>query len=139
MMTRLLLLTILTTLLAPQSARLQETGNSVMLVGSPGYPARDLFPLEFLGVDGRNIPPRDVLWVEPGKRRLKVRVPARYTESLIGQKRNQWPDHVVIELELEGGKIYQLRGRWNRTDRDHPYDIVIESVEDVEQPSSETP
>lgn len=99
-----------------------------MLVGSPGYPNRDLFAVEFFAVDGKNISPRDVIWLEPGTHVITVRVPERFTESVINQRRQKWTDYVDIELELEAGKIYDIRGRYNRTDRDNPYDLVVDRV-----------
>jgi hypothetical protein len=106
----------------------EDPQGQAMLVGSPGSPARDLFAIEFTAVDGRNIPARDVLWVDSGTRLITVRVPARFTEPQVQQQRQKWDDYVDIELELEAGKVYELRGRYNRTDRVRPYDIVIDSV-----------
>lgn len=107
-----------------------EPEDRAMLVGSPGFPNRDLFAVEFFAVDGKNMPPRDVIWLEPGTHVITVRVPEQFTESVINQRRQKWTDYVDIELELEAGKIYDIRGRYNRTDRDNPYDLVIDRVRD---------
>lgn len=101
-----------------------------MLSGTPGFRNRDLFELEFVAIDGRNIPPRSILWVEPGRRTVTVRVPERFTESLINQRRQKWPEWVDIELDLLADHGYELRGRFNRTDRNNPYDIVVDRVQD---------
>lgn len=108
------------------------TEGRAMLVGSPAFPARDLFELQFSAINGRNIPQRDVVWVEPGTHRITVRVPRRFTESQINRRRQTWNEFAEIELELEAGKIYELRGRYNRTNRNHPYDIVIDSIRSSE-------
>ncbi|MBY6203970.1 hypothetical protein [Halomonas denitrificans] len=102
-----------------------------MLSGRPGYANRDLFAVEFFAIDGRNISPRSILWVEPGLRTITVRVPEQLTESLINQRRQKWPDYVDIELELEPEHAYEIRGRYNRTDRDNPYEIVVDRVQDL--------
>lgn len=107
-----------------------DDAEQAMLVGSPGYPNRDLFAVEFFAVDGKNISPRDVLWLDPGTHVITVRVPERFTESIINQRRQKWTDYVDIELELEAGKIYDIRGRYNRSDRDNPYDLVVDRVRD---------
>lgn len=101
-----------------------------MLSGRPGIPNRDLFPVRFFAIDGRNISPRDILWVEPGLRTITVQIPERFTESLINQQREKWPDYVDIELELKPQHAYEIRGRYNRTDRENPYDIVVDRVQD---------
>lgn len=107
-----------------------EREGKAMLSGRPGIPNRDLFPVRFFAIDGRNISPRDILWVEPGLRLITVQVPEQFTEPVINQQREKWPDYVDIELELKPQHAYEIRGRWNRTDRDNPYDIVIDRVED---------
>ena len=104
--------------------------DKAMLSGRPGYPNRDLFAVEFFAIDGKNISPRDILWVEPGLRMITIRVPEQFTESLINQQREKWPDYVDIELELKPAHAYEIRGRYNRTDRANPYDIVVDRVED---------
>ncbi len=108
-----------------------ENTGKAMLSGTPGYANRDLFAVEFFAIDGRNISPRDILWVEPGVRVITVRVPERFTESLINQRRQKWPDYIDIELELEPEHAYEIRGRYNRTDRDTPYEIVVDRVQDL--------
>jgi hypothetical protein len=107
-----------------------ERGGKAMLSGTPGFRNRDLFELEFVAIDGRNISPRSILWVEPGRRTVTVRVPDRFTESLINQRRQKWPEWVEIELDLLPDHGYEIRGRFNRTDRDNPYDIVVDRVQD---------
>ena len=115
------------------AAQADEPPGKAMLVGSPGYPNRDLFAVEFSAIDGRNIPPRDVLWLEPGRHVITIRVPERFTESVINRHPHTWTDYVDIELELEAGKIYDIRGHYNRSDRDRPYDIVVDRVREASQ------
>lgn len=112
------------------AAETREPENLAMLVGSPEYPARDLFEVEFFAVDGENISPREVIWLEPGRHVITVRVPHQFTESLINQRRRKWTEYADIELELEAGKIYDIRGRYNRTNRNNPYDLIVDSVKD---------
>lgn len=111
-----------------QSASQRE--GKAMLSGRPAIPNRDLFAVRFIAIDGRNISPRDILWAEPGLRTITVEVPRQFTESLINQKRETWPDFVDIELDLKARHAYEIRGRYNRTDRDNPYDIVVDRVQD---------
>lgn len=108
----------------------RDRENRAMLVGSPEYPARDLFAVEFFAVDGENISPREIIWLDPGRHVITVRVPQQFTESLINQRRRKWDEYADIELDLEAGKIYEIRGRYNRTDRNNPYDLVVDSVRD---------
>lgn len=108
----------------------KERSGKAMLSGTPGFRNRDLFEIEFVAIDGRNISPREILWVEPGRRTVTVRVPERFTESLINQRRQKWPQWVDIELDLLPDHGYEIRGRFNRTDRANPYDIVIDRVQD---------
>ena len=107
----------------------QQEGKA-MLSGRPGIPNRDLFPVRFIAIDGRNISPRDILWVEPGLRTVTVQVPRQFTESLINQRREKWPDFVDIELDLKPQHAYEIRGRFNRTDRENPYELVVDRVQD---------
>lgn len=107
-----------------------ERSGKAMLSGTPGFRNRDLFEVEFVAIDGRNISPREILWVEPGRRTVTVRVPERFTESLINQRRQKWPQWVDLELDLLPDHGYEIRGRFNRTDRANPYDIVIDRVQD---------
>ncbi|NKI34284.1 hypothetical protein HFP89_03805 [Wenzhouxiangella sp. XN79A] len=115
-----------------RQAASQREGKA-MLSGRPAIPNRDLFAVRFIAIDGRNISPRDILWVEPGPRTITVEIPRRFTESLINQQRETWPDFVDIELELKPRHAYEIRGRYNRTDRDNPYDIVVDRVQSFER------
>ncbi|MDX1626750.1 MAG: hypothetical protein R3323_09575 [Wenzhouxiangellaceae bacterium] len=116
-------------LAAASTGTAEEEAGKAHVSGGPGYPANDLFAVEFAEIDGRNIPDREDLWLEPGTYRLTVIVPERFTESKINQsQRFDTTDYVDFDLTVEAGKRYEIRGRWNRLDRDDPYDIVIHDV-----------
>jgi len=109
----------------------QPGPDSAQINGAPETPGRDLFELEFIAIDGDNISPRDLLWLEPGTYELTVRVDKRYTTAPDWQIRqpNRDDDFVTFSIDLEAGKRYDIRGRYNRNDRRNPYDVIVDRVE----------
>ncbi|MBB6087538.1 hypothetical protein [Wenzhouxiangella marina] len=109
----------------------QPGPDAAQINGGPESPGRDLFEVEFTAIDGDNISPRQLLWLEPGRYVITVRVDARYTTAPDWQIRqpNRDDDYVSFEIELEAGKRYDIRGRYNRNDRRHPYDVIVDRIE----------
>lgn len=101
----------------------QETKDA-RVIGGPPAPARYLFEVEFTAIDGENIAPREMLTLEPGTYTFTARIPARYTRSAIEQRRRSRSELVDFELTLEPGKAYSVQGKWNRNDRQKPYELV---------------
>ncbi|MEN1726795.1 MAG: hypothetical protein AAGJ52_00020 [Pseudomonadota bacterium] len=106
---------------------------SAQINGGPGSPNRDVFAVEITAIDGDNISPREVMWLEPGTYEIKVRVDERFTISPEWQIRRPQTqdDFVTFELTLEAGKRYDIRGQYNRNNRNRPYDIIVDRVVDL--------
>jgi len=125
--------------LLPLSATAQQVPtvrpgpDAAQIVGSPGFPNRDLFSVTFLEINGVNLAqPRDVMWLKPGTYQIRVRINALHTRphTLVGRSSRDEPGHNVIELELEAGKQYYILGRFNREDQDAdtPYSVILHRV-----------
>lgn len=103
--------------------------DAAQIVGSPGWPNRDIFAVRFIEINGQNIPQREVMWLKPGTYQIKVAIIANHTRppmSFNPQDRG----HNAIELELEAGKTYQIRARFNRANPEVPYSVIVHQVED---------
>ncbi len=116
--------------------------NAAKISGIPGQFGEDLYPVRFVEIDGRNIQPREVLWLEPGRYELTVLIQTRRGFAPVaappGIRRN-WeragPEArraaTTIEVEVEAGKTYQIRARYNREERRGiPYSTVLWRVEE---------
>jgi len=110
--------------------------------GVPGQFNQDLYPVKFVEIDGRNIQPRDNLWLKPGRYELTVLIQAtdgfRPSSKPPGIGRN-WDRAskqerraaTTIDVELEAGKSYEIRARYNVEQRDAiPYSTVLWKVEE---------
>lgn len=98
--------------------------------GSPGFEAGDVFGVEFTAVDGRNIPEREVMWLEPGEYEFTVRIPAKYTAAQVYRRsRIDTDDYATFAVKLEPGQTYEVRGQYNRTDKENPYDVMVHRVD----------
>lgn len=121
-----------------QAQRLPTTSpgpDAAAIAGTPGKATQDLFGVRFVAIDGRNIQPREIMWLEPGRYELRVVIDADF--SRMGPIRrpgreSRAVDH-IIEVELEAGKRYQIRARYNRGERDpaEAYNIIVWKVEEV--------
>ena len=104
---------------------------AAQIVGSPGFPTKDLFSVTFVEINGQNISPRDVMWLEPGTYRITVAIDAEQTRpQQIRRRPRDEPGYNIIELELEAGKIYHIRGRFHRDDPDRAYSVILHRVEE---------
>lgn len=104
--------------------------DAAQIVGSPGFPTRDIFAVTFVEINGQNISPRDVMWLEPGTYRITVQIQAALTRPPQYRRPADAPDYNVIELEIEAGKSYHIRGRYNRNDRETPYSVILHQIEE---------
>lgn len=106
--------------------------NAAQINGAPGSPGRDIFEVRFTEINGDTIAPRDVLWLAPGTYRIEVLIDERFTSAprRVYRQPNRSDDYVTFELELEAGKRYDIRGRYNRNDRDNPYDVIVDRISD---------
>ena len=107
--------------------------DSGMIVGSPGEEARDIFPVRFIAIDGQNIQPREVIWLEPGKYTLTVSSVIRNPRGLFRTRRSRGLEDDglnEIEVVVEAGKSYHVGVHYEGRDRRAPYSTVIHRVED---------
>lgn len=106
--------------------------NAAQINGAPGSPGRDIFAVRFTEINGDAIAPREVLWLAPGTYQIEVLIDERFTTAprRVNRHPNRSDDYVTFELELEAGKRYDIRGRYNRNDRDNPYDVIVDRVSD---------
>lgn len=101
--------------------------HAAQISGLPGQVTQNLFEVRFVGIDGRNISPREVMWLEPGRYELTVLVDAAFVRPpRPGIRRSlQQRGANTIELELEAGKTYEIRGLYNP---EQPADEAISVV-----------
>lgn len=115
---------------------------AAQLSGVPGQFDQDLYPVSFVEIDGRNIQPREHLWLKPGRYELTVLIQAqdgfRPAATPPGVRRN-WERAgreaqraaTTIDVEIEAGKTYQIRARYNPEERDGiPYSTVVWKIEE---------
>jgi len=138
-MTRRILILAMTLLLAgllPLAAQADRVKTarpgpeSAQILGTPGMPPQDIFEVKFIEINGQNISPRNVMWLEPGTYRIMVQIDAALTRPRQYRRPVDEPGYNVIELELEAGKRYHIRGRFHRDDPDRPYSVILYQVED---------
>jgi hypothetical protein len=109
----------------------QPGPDAAQVTGSPGLPNQDIFEVRFVELNGTNIQPRRTLWLEPGSYKIRVLILADHTRPPMRRvaPRQEDPDYNLIELELEAGKTYHIRGRYNRENPDPPYSVILHKVE----------
>lgn len=106
--------------------------HAAMVVGSPSARARDLYEVRFVAINGREINPREALWLEPGTYELTVAILADFGSSApTGLRRRQAPGYNTIELELEAGKQYYILARYHRSGEDYgQYSVILHRVDE---------
>lgn len=96
---------------------------------------QEIFGVRFIEINGRNITPRSVIWLEPGSYTLKVLIDAahfRRPPQFRGHREHRRdPGYNEIELELEAGKTYEIRARYDRDNRDAPYSVILYRIHPV--------
>jgi hypothetical protein len=116
---------------ADQVRTVRPGPDAAQISGSPALRNQDIFEVRFIEINGQNIPRREFMWLEPGTYRIRVAILAQHTrppQRRLGPPADA-PDHNVIELELEAGKTYQIRGRFNRDNPEQPYSVILHRVE----------
>ena len=115
--------------------------HAAQISGTPGRVTEDIFPVRIAEIDGRNIRPRETLWLEPGRYefRVLVDVPSGALGPRQGIDSLRWRaagaetrrEALTIELEVEAGKIYQIRARYNRQGGEgFPWSTVLWRVDE---------
>jgi hypothetical protein len=107
--------------------------DAAQVTGSPGFPGQGIFSVRFVEINGRNIQPREVIWLEPGSYQFKVTIKAWHTRSSPRRRARtarDRTDYNVIELELEAGKNYHVRARYNPENPGEPYSVILYRVDD---------
>ncbi|MFP4208931.1 MAG: hypothetical protein ACLFSC_09750 [Wenzhouxiangella sp.] len=113
-----------TTTPGPQAARVS---------GVQGQVLKDRFGVRFVGIDGQNISPREVMWLEPGRYELTVTIDAAYFKPPVAgiRRSRQQSGANTIEVELEAGKTYQIRGFLDRdAEVENALSVILWKVEE---------
>jgi hypothetical protein len=86
----------------------------------------------FIAINGRQINPREALWLEPGTYELTVSILADFGSSgPTGLRRRQAPGYNTIEVELEAGKQYFILARYHRGGEDAgQYSVILHRVQE---------
>ncbi len=132
------ILPILLVALLPVSAQAEDFEtvspgpDAAKISGRPGIEVQDIYAVNFIEINGQNIIPRSILWLEPGSYTIKVQILATQPRPPASRaKRHQdYPGHNVIELELEAGKTYEIRARFNKGSEGPPYSVILHRVEE---------
>lgn len=107
--------------------------DAAKISGVQGQTLQDRFGVRFVGIDGRNILPRDVMWLEPGRYELTVLVDAAYFRPPVAGIRGsrQQSGANTIEVEVEAGKTYEIRGFLNREEPvENALSVILWKVEE---------
>lgn len=132
-LTALLVLALPGATLANDRIRTMQPGpDAAQLSGSPPLRNQDIFEVRFIEINGNTISPREFIWLAPGTYRIRVVIDAAHTrppQRRVGPRRDD-PSQNVIELELEAGKTYEIRGRFNRNNPEQPYTVILHQVRD---------
>lgn len=116
-------------LLCQAAIAANEQPAKARVVGGPPNPVQYLYEVELTAIDGERIIPRDMLTLEPGQYTLTARIPAQVTEPAVGQRKRRWMEDVDFDITLEPGRDYSVRVKWNRSNLQTPYELVIEEIE----------
>ncbi|HEY7905440.1 MAG TPA: hypothetical protein VIC53_00805 [Wenzhouxiangella sp.] len=112
----------------------QPGPDAARLSGSPGKATDDLFEVRFIEINGENILPREFVWLEPGTYTVKVAILADMTlprlRGVDASGDQQAEGYNVIDLELEAGKTYHVRGRYHKDNEKATFSTVLHRVDD---------
>ncbi|TVQ32954.1 MAG: hypothetical protein EA370_12110 [Wenzhouxiangella sp.] len=105
----------------------QPGADAARIVGQPGDPSKDIFPVRFVAVNGINIPGdgRDTLWLEPGSYELTVLGTARNPMARRITRARHEPGYNKIEVVVEAGKVYHIGMKYERSLKRSPYSTVL--------------
>lgn len=105
--------------------------DSAMIVGALGRPAQYIYPVEFIEIDGRNIHPREVMWLEPGEYELTVRAFITNPPGLrSGARSRSNEDNNRITVVVEAGKEYSIGVKYDVSRPASRYNTVVYRVEE---------
>ena len=105
--------------------------DSAMIVGALGRPAQYIYPVEFIEIDGKNIHPREVMWLEPGEYELAVRAFITNPPGLrSGTRFRESEGHNRITVVVEAGKEYSIGVKYDNREPTRPFNTVLYRVED---------
>lgn len=105
--------------------------DSAMIVGALGRPAQYIYPVEFIEIDGKNIHPREVMWLEPGEYELTVRAFITNPPGLRSNFRfRESEGHNRITVVVEAGKEYSVGVKYDNSEPTRPFNTVLYRVED---------
>jgi len=105
--------------------------DSAMIVGALGRPAQYIYPVEFIEIDGKNIYPREVMWLAPGKYELTVRAFITNPPGLrSGTRFRESEGHNRITVVVEPGKEYSIGVKYDNSEPTRPFNTVLYRVED---------
>jgi len=105
--------------------------DSAMIVGALGRPAQYIYPVEFIEIDGKNIFPREVVWLEPGEYELTVRAFITNAPGLrSGTRFRESEGHNRITVVVEAGKEYSIGVKYDNSEPTRPFNTVLYRVED---------
>lgn len=105
--------------------------DSAMIVGALGRPAQYIYPVEFIEIDGKNIHPREVMWLEPGEYELAVRAFITNPPGLrSGTRFRESEGHNRITVVVEAGKEYSIGVKYDNSEPTRPFNTVLYRVED---------
>lgn len=105
--------------------------DSAMIVGALGRPAQYIYPVEFIEIDGKNIHPREVMWLEPGEYELTVRAFITNPPGLrSGTRFRESEGHNRITVVVEAGKEYSIGVKYDNSAPTRPFNTVLYRIED---------
>jgi len=105
--------------------------DSAMIVGALGRPAQYIYPVEFIEIDGKNIHPREVMWLKPGEYELTVRAFITNPPGLrSGTRFRESEGHNRITVVVEAGKEYSIGVKYDNSEPTRPFNTVLYRVED---------
>ncbi len=105
--------------------------DSAMIVGALARPAQYIYPVEFIEIDGKNIYPREVMWLEPGEYELTVRAFITNPPGLrSGTRFRESEGHNRITVVVEAGKEYSIGVKYDVSEPMRPFNTVLYKVEE---------
>jgi len=130
----LVMVGVLTPLVWASTPTTQPGPDAARLSGSPGKVTENLFEVRFVEINGESIQPREFVWLEPGSYEVTVAILANPTSPRsVGARAGRDQGErgaVTIELELEAGKTYQVRGLLNKENPDQPYSVILHRIDE---------
>lgn len=110
--------------LVANTTQVEQKNTKSMVRTHSGAGNGDYFPVEFTAIDGENINDREAIWLEAGTYLVTVKVPAKYTRSVISTKSVLTDEYVDFKLQVNPDEKVIVRGKYNRQDRSKPYELL---------------